>query len=342
MSLYFKSFFAALALLAFFAAPAAAQNLYTVSGIHVDATAASSSEALNLAIAQGRPKAWTVLFRRLTRQQDWAREPKLDGAALLRLSRGYTIANERRSTTRYVADVTYIFNPDAVARTLQAAGIAYTQTVAKRIMVVPMAPGFTAGGWAQALIAASRESLVPYTVAGAGDGVNNVNFDTSGWNDVSAAAAKLKVSEAALVQVLQGSGKLIVTVRRLGPGTQPTKTSLDVPLSANTNASYAAAAQAAVRTIEDMWKTRAAVDFSQRGKLNVVAHPMNADQWGAIRTALGTVDNVTGVDVTAMDIGYAQLSLSYQGGVEQLRQAMGEAGLSLTGQGGSWTLALGP
>ena len=103
------------------AVPAAAQDsLYTVSGIHVDASGTSSTEALNAAIAQGRGKAFQILYRRLTRQADWTRQPALDSAALLRISRGYTIANERRSTTRYVADVTYMFNPDAVVRTLRA------------------------------------------------------------------------------------------------------------------------------------------------------------------------------------------------------------------------------
>ncbi|HVW75905.1 MAG TPA: hypothetical protein VHC39_19865, partial [Rhizomicrobium sp.] len=49
--------------------PARAQEaLYTVSGVHVDATAASSGEALNQAIAQGRARAFQILYRRLTRQ----------------------------------------------------------------------------------------------------------------------------------------------------------------------------------------------------------------------------------------------------------------------------------
>jgi hypothetical protein len=81
-------------------------SLFTVSNLHVDATGASSTEALNAAIAQGRARAFQVLYRRLTRQADWGRQPAVDGGALLRLSRGYNIANERRSTTRYVADVT--------------------------------------------------------------------------------------------------------------------------------------------------------------------------------------------------------------------------------------------
>src|ERR1700744_2552041 len=104
----------------------AADPPFTVSGVHVDAPAASSTEAYNAALADGRPKAWQILYRRLTRQADWARQPDLDPAGLVRIMRGYTVANERRSTTRYVADVTYQFNPDAVARLLQRSGIAYT------------------------------------------------------------------------------------------------------------------------------------------------------------------------------------------------------------------------
>src|SRR5678815_4231263 len=133
----FRSLFLFAALL--IAVPAAAQDnsLYSVSNVHVDATGASSTEALNAAITQGRGKAFQIVYRRLTRQADWPKQPTLDAAGLLRISRGYNIANERRSTTRYVADVTYMFNPDAVARTLRAAQIAFSQTQAKRILVIP-------------------------------------------------------------------------------------------------------------------------------------------------------------------------------------------------------------
>ena len=126
-------------------------DLFTVSDIHVDVVGKSSTEAYTNAIAEGRPRAFQILFRRLTQQKDWARQPVLDAAGLQRISRGYDVANERRSTTRYVADVTYRFNPDAVARLLRSANIAFTQGGASRILVVPMAPNVTGGAWAQAL-----------------------------------------------------------------------------------------------------------------------------------------------------------------------------------------------
>ncbi|HWX90020.1 MAG TPA: DUF2066 domain-containing protein [Rhizomicrobium sp.] len=328
------------------AAPAAAQDsLYTVSGIHVDAAAASSTEAMNAAIAQGRGKAFQTVFRRLTRQADWARQPALDTAALLRISRGYNIANERRSTTRYVADVTYMFNPEAVARALRAAQIAFSQVTAKRILVIPMSPGVNHGPWAQALMApAFRDSQVPFTVSAPEDDASlaALNFDAATWNDVAALAVKNHVAEVGLVQALYANGKMTVNIRRLGLGEQPAKTSVDVPMLQTVGTTYPAAAQAAVRAIEDLWKTRSAIDFSQRGRLTADVRIASLAQWGEVQAALSTVGNVTGMTVTAMDMNYARINLTYQGGIDQLREALGGAGLTLTNRGGQWMLARNP
>ncbi len=326
------------------AAPAVAQDnsLYTVANVHVDANGASSTEALNTAIAQGRGKAFQIVFRRLTRQTDWGRQPALDLPGLLRISRGYNIANERRSTTRYVADVTYMFNPDAVARLLRGAQIAFSQVQARRILVIPMSPGVSHGPWSQALMApAFRDSLVPFTVLGPEDDASlaGLNFDTAGWNDVSAVAGKNRVTEVGLVQAVYANGKMTVNIRRLGMSEQPAKASVEVPVLQTVGTTYPAAAQAAVRAIEDLWKTRSAIDISQRGKLTADVRIASLAQWGEIQTALGQVSNVTGVTVTAMSVNYARINLGYQGGLEQLREAVGGAGLLLTKNGGQWMLA---
>src|ERR1700744_2290535 len=165
----FSLFFSVFTALALLAAPAFAQTeLYTVSGIHVDVTARSSTEAFSTAIANGRPQAFQILSRRLTQQKDWGRQPNLDAAALTRLSRGYNVANERRSTTRYVADVSYMFIPDEVNRLLRGAGIAFAQASVARILVVPMSPGVAAGPWAQALAAPSAQGgVVPFALPSA-------------------------------------------------------------------------------------------------------------------------------------------------------------------------------
>ena len=135
------------------------------------------------------------------------------------------------------------------------------------------------------------------------------------------------------------NGKLTVNIRRLGLGEQPSKVSADVPLLQNASATYPAAAQAAVRTIEDMWKTRIAIDFSQRGRLTADVRIASLEQWGVSQSTLGSVSNVTGFTVTAMDMNYARINLNYLGGIDQTREALAGAGLSLTNRGGQWMLA---
>src|SRR5512142_2040067 len=120
----------ALAISCLLSGPAWAENAFEISNIHVDGSGPSAAEARTKAVASGRPVAWSTLFRRLTRQQDWARQPALDDAQLQKLIIGYSPINERRSTTRYVADITYTFNPEAVARLLQTSGIPYTAAAA--------------------------------------------------------------------------------------------------------------------------------------------------------------------------------------------------------------------
>lgn len=335
-----------LAVATLFAAPAGAQeSLYTVSGIHVDASGPSSTEALNAAVAQGRGKAFQVLFRRLTRQADWGRQPALDVPALLRLSRGYTIANERRSTTRYVADVTYMFNPDAVVRVLRANNIAYSQATQKRILVIPMSPNVSHGPWSNALASpAFHDSLVPFTISSPEDdaALANLNFDAATWNDVSGLAIRNHVSEVGLVQAVYANGKITVNIKRLGAGETPSKVSQDVALLQTVGTTYPAAAQVAVHAIEDLWKTRSTIDFSQRGRLTVDIRMNGLQQWGEIQSGLSSAGNVTSVNVIAMTINIARVQLSYQGGIDQLREALAGAGLSLTNRGGQWSLVKAP
>jgi hypothetical protein len=130
-----------------------------------------------------------------------------------------------------------------------------------------------------------------------------------------------------------------VNIRRLGLGEPPAKTSVDVPLLQTVGATYPAAAQAAVRAIEDLWKTRSAIDFSQRGHLVADVPIASLAQWSEIQAGLGSVSNVTGVTVTAIDTNYARITIAYMGGIEQVREALAGAGLSLSNRDGQWMLA---
>jgi hypothetical protein len=111
------------------APPIEAPDQFSVIGVKVDATALSPRAARDLAMTQGRPLAWSMLFRRFTGQPIWGMEPQLAESELLGLILSSDADNIRRNTTRYLADVTFHFNPEAVRRLLRRSNIVFTEAV---------------------------------------------------------------------------------------------------------------------------------------------------------------------------------------------------------------------
>ena len=150
-----------------YAAPAAQPAVevvdqFSVIGIKVDATGESPRAARDLAMTQGRPLAWSTLFRRFTGQPIWGTEPQLAERELLGLILSSDAGNVRRNTTRYLADVTFHFNPEAVRQLLRRSNIVFTEAVIN-----------AAGEWEQ-----SVDRPLPASDASTHLAVN-VRFDTS-------------------------------------------------------------------------------------------------------------------------------------------------------------------
>lgn len=326
--------------------PALADSPYTVAGVHVDASGASTATARNAAIAAGREEAWQTLFRRLTRQQDWAKQPALSPDQLQKLITSYFPTGERRSTTRYVADVTYIFNQGAVSRILQSSGVAYSAPSSHRVLVVPMAPGYgRASAWTAALANPRfASSMVPFSLpVGDTQDMNRLaglSFEGARWSDLAEVAARRGANEAVVILAEPDGKKLKLALRRLGPGAQAVRTEAEVAMPATAQSAYPAAAEVAVRVMDDLWKSRSALDFAQRGRITVDVAVPSLDMLASLQRRFGEMPNISGATVMALDIGAARVSLSYQGTLEQLREAFAQGGYSLAQDGGVWHLAV--
>jgi hypothetical protein len=326
----------------------AADDPFTVSGVPVDASASSASVAQNIAINQGRGRAWNTLYKRLTKQQDWARQPPLDDITLQRMIKNYVVTNERRSTTRYVANVSYQFNPDAVRRLLRTQNIAYVDIDAKPVLVIPMSPGYSARApwaqiWAQPKYATGAVPLVtPVGDPLDAQALGVLNFATAQWPDVEPAASRVRAADAFLVQATAGKGNITVAIRRLGPGAPISIPNVVVPVRPGESAqqAYGAAADAAATSIVEVWKSHSAIDFNKRSKLTADAHISSLAEWGQLMQKLSTVPVVTEVQVVAMNVGEARVAISYVGTPEQLQAVAAQSGLDLSNSGGGWQLAM--
>ncbi len=327
---------------------AAANDPFAVSGVPVDATAASSAVARNMAINNGRGRAWTMLFRKLTRMQDWARQPSLDDPTLQRMIRNYLVSNERRSTTRFVANVTYIFNGDAVRRLLRAQNIPYIDMEAKPILVVAMAPGYSPrSAWSSIWVNPKFANGIVPLVPPVGDtfdiqALGRLNFATAQWQDVEAAASRVRAAEAFLVLAMPGKGNITVALRRLGPAISAPIPNIAVPARRGQPATqaYGAAADAAAAAIVEAWKARTAIDFGKHLKLIADVRIASPSDWGMMMQKLSAIPTVTDVSVLAMDSGEAQIAIAYVGSPEQLADFAAQSDLSLSNNTGSWQLAV--
>lgn len=329
------------------AAEARADDPFTVSGISVDASGASASVAQNQAINSGRARAWSTLYRRLTKSQDWARQPAIDDLTLQRMIRSYMPSNERRSTTRYVANMTYVFNPDAVRRVLRAQNIAYVDMETKPILVIAMSPGYAphspwAAQWTNPKFASGTVPILPPV----GDAIDQqslgaLNFATAQWQDVEPAASRVHATEAFFVQASSGKAGLTVALRRLSPGAATPIPNVVVPLRPGEQPAqaYGAAVDAAAASIIEVWKSHAAVDFNKRFKLTAEVHIDSLSDWGALTQKLSSLPVVTEVNVVAMNTGEARLAITYVGTSEQLVALASQSDLELSNSGGAWQLA---
>jgi hypothetical protein len=329
---------------------------YSVSGIHVDATAPSASAAEAIAIDQGRPRAWDVLYKRLAKQSDWSKQPRLDAAGLKRIARGFTVTHEKRSTTRYVADVTYVFSPEAVARVMSGISTAYRLTNARRILLIPMSPGFNRGSpWANAFSSPRfGASVVPFAVP-TGDApdvvaLERLQFDATTWADVQLVAARIHASEVVLALAIpltsggtsiadKMTGKVQIWLKRIGVAESPMKTSVDVPLVKNVAQTYPLAADAAVHAIEVMFQQKPPIDFGPKTSLSAEVHIDSLAQWTMLQNAMVSVPNVVAVQTVAMDIGLVRINLTYQGSSDTLQSALAPVGVGLTKGTDGWSIA---
>ncbi|HUO92677.1 MAG TPA: DUF2066 domain-containing protein [Rhizomicrobium sp.] len=326
----------------------AADDPFTVSNVPVDATAASASVAENIAINQGRGRAWETLYRRLTKQQDWARQPPLDDLSLQRMIKNYVVSNERRSTTRYVASVSYVFNADAVRRLLRSQNIAYIDLDARPVLVIPMAPGYAPRSawtqlWNQPKYATDAVPIVvPIGDAIDAQALGALNFQAAQWQDVEPAASRVHATDAFLAQATAGRGNITVALKRLGPGAPMPIPNIVVPVhpGESAQAAYGAAADAAASAIVETWKAHSAVDFNKRFKLVADVHITSVADWGLLMQKLATVPVIQEVQVMAMNVGEARIAITYVGTPEQLQAMAAQSNIDLSSSSGGWQLAM--
>ena len=121
-------------------------DMFTISGVKIDASGETATEARQAAIAEGSAKAMRKLFERLTLREDHGSLPGVAPSTATSLATGFQIDNELRSPTRYRGLLTVSFDPVGVSQYLRNRGIAFVESAAPPTLVLPV---LDAGGRAR-------------------------------------------------------------------------------------------------------------------------------------------------------------------------------------------------
>ena len=339
----------------------ASDQVYTVAGVAVDVTAGSATEARAAAIAEGHQKALQALFRRLVVEQDLSRAPQLAPAEIEPLVRDFSVANERTSAVRYLADMTFRFKPASIRALLRQWAVRFAETQSRPMVVLPVADGPEGSvlweepnPWRQAWSARfGAGDLVPL-LAPVGDLSDIATIDAAralaGDPGALSAIARRYNSEQVLISRARiagdpagGTGAATVANSRFDGGRITALGSTTYRQQAGEAADrfLARVADAVAGTVQRDWKARNVIEFGSKAALPVTAAIRSLDEWLAIRQRLTGLPAIESVQMVSLSRSQAAVNLVYFGSQQQLSTALAQKGLILSRSlANDWQLVL--
>jgi hypothetical protein len=327
----------------------AGDELFTISGIKVEASAESPRVARDLAMAQGRSLAWSKMLNRLTDGGKGANSPRFTDKQLLGLIRSVKANNERHNTRRYLADLVFSFNPGAVRQLLRTFNIDFIDTRAEPALVIPLTTGTDGfdptSPWAMAWAdPALRQGLVPMLVAegGATGLAMPKNITQLDWAALEPMANRYGAGQVILA-IASDDAKTIQTIAVSPLGRTTTS-------FAFAQSTFAASVEAVVEEAAEEWKqsiARLAKELPPLTGEPTRNHLMVNVQFGtprdvdALRARLSNVDSVSEVDVIELTPDEARIDLTYIGDMEALERSLARQYLELSDDGYEYWLDLG-
>lgn len=343
MAAFAAFFLAALCAFAPGAASAQAANVYAVSGVYVDETAADAATAQAAAFAAAQRIGYERLIRRLTVPEEMAARggaPQLDAAAIERLVLSVDVEEQRRSATRYIGRLTVRFDPSGVRTLLRQNNLTVVDTRTAPVLVAPVTvgdtPPETAALWREVWAQGGfGDELVPLATA------PETLQGAPAWD-----------SAAPFAQAAGAASTLFATLRVQGSTATAALVEVDAnarrdrgEVAARINGTDAAALRAALASLADQastriqneWKGRLAVGAGQRARVSASALYQSQRQWEQIKDGLeGAAQTlISEIRIEAVGREGALVSFSFVGDRNQLVTELGRRGVNLeeTAQG---------
>jgi len=329
--------------------PAWGGDPYQVTGISIDATAESATVARERALVDGQRRALERLLDRLVDPADRARIALPDPGITATWVASFEVADERRSSVRYLARLTVTFADQVLRDFLRQSGVAFADTPSPPILVLPVlrqeGQAYFGGinPWLAAWQAGTREGLAQFVLPGepahpddamppalvlaADDALLEAVAERYGVGDVLVAEFTEGVAGASLRGSWIGSaGRGRVLVEAVPEG-------LATPVER-----YHAAVNALVKWVEDAWRRDNLVRPGEAGVFESTVPLESLADWVAVRQGLGRITAIHEITLLSFSRREARILIRHSGAPEGLAGAMGAQGLALARMADAWEI----
>lgn len=317
-----------------FAAGAASADVFTVTGVEVDATAESAAAARQEAIADGQTRAAARVVARLTLPEDRALLPPMDASTAALLVSGLEVDEESLSSTRYLGLITVTFDPGQVRGYLQGAGASFVESQARPAVVVPLwrAGGRTAlweaNPWTAAWSTGSYVDEIAPLITPTGDlgdirAVSAAQAEAYDMIALRELAARYGADRVLIAAAAPAPGGVRAELARvdLAPGGVITR------LGEVSAPSAAALVAASVQAVQLDWKRTAIVRDRTVSELAVTVLFDDLRQWLTLREAIAGASLIADARLDSLADTGAAMTLRHRGRIDQLVTVMSERGV---------------
>jgi hypothetical protein len=333
------------------------KSVYSVRGVKVDANADTAAAAQKIALAEGQNIAAERLLKRITPLSRHADLPEADSAYVANLVQSMEVSSEKRSSTRYLADLVFNFRRGAVRRLLRNLGIPFSETMSKPVLVLPVYDRAGAANlwddpnpWRDAWRGIDNSNrFVPLIVPEGGlHDMGAISVDQAVNADagrLAAIAARYKVETVIIVHAVQrrnlasGTDQLNVAIQRFSSSEDSTVVETFEGKVGETLADLLGnAAYGVASLIEENWKRATRLGFSERGPLSVHLKLSDLADWVMLKRRLEAIAAVDQVELRELTRNSAQVFLHHLGDEHALMVALTQSDLSLKQEEGFWVL----
>lgn len=322
------------------AAPAhAAGSLFVVRGVQVEATGESGPKACEAAYSQGHGVAWKQLIERIVPQQSWGNVPQPSEEDLNAFVSGYEVSGEKRSTSKCIASMTYLFKADLVKQFLREKGVSYADRRGPSTLAIPLydAPeGTRLWGddnlWLGAFRAVKLENeLIPVEAPYGDDGDKAAippGASLGGdWVTYKTIADKYGMKAVLVARAKYANGQVDVTAQLVSENSVE-----DFAVTGTADDERGALADAVRKlgaAMNEQWKESAAIDNSISAYISVWAPYSSLAQRRTIEERLRKIQNILEVSITRVTVSGMAVGLRYRGRNDQFEQALKQANFGI-------------